>query len=368
MQTLRLITTALLCVTLAACGPPEPQLHAEDAVPENLADWGLIYRDGGSLVWADASAVYDLTTPLFTDYAHKLRTVHVPQGAQIAGDDAGRLRYPVGTVFTKTFYYPKGEAPGQVRKVEFASLDDRGLELRDYRILETRLLVHYESGWKALVYVWDEDQQNARRKITGALFPLTLLGSEGDQQDFAYVVPDANQCQSCHATAFDTRRAEPIGPARADFINRDSPLGSGNQLADWHERGWLATRPDNWPSATEWRNTSESVEARARAYLDINCAHCHSETGAGDTSGLWLDRTASGVHLGWCKPPIAAGQGTGGRRWGIDPGHPDNSILTYRMASRDPGAMMPELGRSLVHEEGLALVRDWITGLEGTCE
>lgn len=368
MWTLRLLTTALLCAALAACKPPEPQLHAEDAIPDSLAAWGLIYRDGGSLVWTDASAVYDLTTPLFTDYAHKLRTVHIPQGAQITSDNAGRMRYPVGTVFTKTFYYTKGEAPGQVRKVELASIDDRGLDLSDYRILETRLLVHYDSGWKALVYVWDEAQQEAKRKITGALFPLSLLDGEGGKQAFAYVVPDANQCQSCHATTFNTRRPEPIGPARADFINRASPISGSNQLADWQERGWLATRPDNWPSATDWRDTSKSVEDRARAYLEINCAHCHSETGAGDTSGLWLDRTALGVHLGLCKPPIAAGQGTGGRRWGIDPGQPDNSILTYRMASRDPGAMMPELGRSLVHDEGLALVRNWISGLDGSCE
>jgi hypothetical protein len=31
-----------------------------------------------------------------------------------------------------------------------------------------------------------------------------------------------------------------------------------------------------------------------------------------------------------------------------------------RLESVDPGVMMPELGRSLVHEEGVALVRRWI--------
>jgi hypothetical protein len=48
----------------------------------------------------------------------------------------------------------------------------------------------------------------------------------------------------------------------------------------------------------------------------------------------------------------------------IAPGRPEASILVHRMASTEPGVMMPELGRSLVHEEGLALVRDYIARME----
>jgi hypothetical protein len=49
------------------------------------------------------------------------------------------------------------------------------------------------------------------------------------------------------------------------------------------------------------------------------------------------------------------------------PGAPDESILIYRVESTDPGSMMPELGRSLVHAEGVALLKDWIAGLDGAC-
>lgn len=359
----------LLPIFAVGCGPVEPRFHGEDAIPEQLADWGIVYRKGDTLQWSEAVEVYDLTTPLFTDYAHKLRTLYVPQGARVSADEEGRLHYPVGTVFSKTFYYPAGAEKGQVRKTDFTDADIRdGVSMTANRVLETRLLVHYESGWKALSYVWNEQQSEARRKITGALFPLTLVDDAGKTQDFHYVVPDANQCTGCHATTFASRESMPIGPARPDFINRDSPLGTGNQLQAWQQKAWLDADHQDWPRATDWRDEKKTIAARARAYLDINCAHCHSETGAGDTSGLWLNKEiAVGTHLGLCKPPIAAGQGTGGRRWGIDPGDPENSILVYRMASRDPGAMMPELGRSLVHEEGLALIRDWISGLEGGC-
>jgi hypothetical protein len=51
-------------------------------------------------------------------------------------------------------------------------------------------------------------------------------------------------------------------------------------------------------------------------------------------------------------------------QFAIDPGNPDRSILLYRMQSADPGVMMPELGRSLVHDEGVAQVRAWIASMD----
>lgn len=72
--------------------------------------------------------------------------------------------------------------------------------------------------------------------------------------------------------------------------------------------------------------------------------------------------------LGMCKPPVAAGRGTGNRPFDVVPGHPDRSILPYRMASTDPGVMMPELGRDLEHKEAVDLIIRYITTLKGACE
>jgi hypothetical protein len=108
--------------------------------------------------------------------------------------------------------------------------------------------------------------------------------------------------------------------------------------------------------------------ARARAYLDINCAHCHSPTGPANTTALTLNPfVPSDRSVGVCKPPVAAGKGTGDRLFGIVPGQPDASIMMYRVASTEGGVMMPELGRSSVHAEGVALLRQWITSLPGHC-
>ena len=38
--------------------------------------------------------------------------------------------------------------------------------------------------------------------------------------------------------------------------------------------------------------------------------------------------------------------------------------MIYRMKSLEPGVMMPEFGRSLQHEEGIALISEWIAGLK----
>ena len=90
--------------------------------------------------------------------------------------------------------------------------------------------------------------------------------------------------------------------------------------------------------------------------------------GPADTSGLDLSIEAtSGPELGVCKLPIAAGSGTGGRLFSIVPGDPDASILLHRVETTNPGAMMPELGRSLQHREGAELLREWIAEMDGAC-
>jgi len=39
-------------------------------------------------------------------------------------------------------------------------------------------------------------------------------------------------------------------------------------------------------------------------------------------------------------------------------------MMIQRMLSKDPGIMMPELGRKLVHKEGIELVSEWIKHME----
>ena len=322
-------------------------------------------RDG-RLVPNDGVLPYDLATPLFTDYAHKLRTVWMPAGksARYQAEDA--MDFPVGTIISKTFYYPRGEGDTVLRSADAGPEADGGLAMDKVRLVETRLLVRRESGWTALPYVWDAQQTEARLMRGGELVALTLAAAGGRSEQVDYLVPDENQCAGCHSTDLKSKAVFPIGP-KARHLNHDFAYADGreNQLAHWRKLGYLTGVPaGELPKNVAWDDPQAPLEARARSYLDINCGHCHSQKGAARTSGMWLDAgTVEPLRLGRCKLPIAAGQGTGDRPWDIAPGAPDDSILTFRMQSTDPGVMMPELGRSIVHDEGVELIRRWIAAM-----
>ena len=121
------------------------------------------------------------------------------------------------------------------------------------------------------------------------------------------------------------------------------------------------------PKIADYNNPKETLDSRARAYLEINCAHCHKPTGPAYTSGLFLNYdNENPEHLGICKSPVAAGKGTGGFLADIVPGNHKASILSFRMESNDAGIRMPELGRSVIHEEGVALINQWIDAMQAS--
>ncbi len=144
-------------------------------------------------------------------------------------------------------------------------------------------------------------------------------------------------------------------------------LGSENQLSFWGRQGWLRGLPkvEAIPRLACWDDArTGSIEQRARAWLDVNCAHCHSPTGPAYNSGLHLSANVDRpVEFGVFKTPVAAGRGSGNLTYDIVPGKPDQSILVFRISSTESGIAMPEFGRSLVHAEGVVLMREWIQGL-----
>ncbi|NUO76285.1 MAG: hypothetical protein HOQ32_09755 [Lysobacter sp.] len=376
---LRICLGLLLLSALAACdrAPAPVRFHAQGQ-PELLSEWGVLRVADHRLRLNDGVVPYELNTPLFTDYAHKLRTVWMPKGVSARYTADGAFEFPVGTVVSKTFYYPRvaGEAADSevVARSDSAEGEfrDGALDLDRVRLIETRLLVRRQEGWIALPYVWNAEQTEAKLMRGGELIALSLQGADGKRESATYQVPDQNQCGGCHGTDIKSKALQPIG-LKARHLNRDFDYvgGRAHQFVHWQQLGYLqgAPTPAAAPHAANWRDQARaSLDERARAYLDINCGHCHSPKGPGNTSGLWLDAaTVEPLRLGRCKLPIAAGKGTGDRRHDIVPGDPDASILVYRMDSDDPSAMMPEVGRSVVHREGVALIRDWIAAQQGDC-
>lgn len=395
---MRLTGLALLLLVCVSCSPqPTVQPFTADRYPEQLSDWGVVTRVGDHLVLGDGVEIYALNTPLFSDYAQKLRTLWLPPDTRARYRDTEPFDFPVGTVVTKTFFYPLANGVAQTSSDWNGSPDS--LDLTKTQLIETRVLVRQADGWDALPYVWDGD--DARLAVTGAIIPVAVRerALEDTVSRFPYVVPGRSDCAGCHATdhtgrgadtgsdgtfsrprdstrpSLDVHPLQPIGLA-ARHLNRPAlPPRMHSQLQHWHALGWLDGLPNEGssgfqrvPANADWQDSAAPLSARARAYLDINCGHCHSRTGAARTSGMWLDAQNTDLrHLGVCKPPIAAGRGSGGHRYGIVPGQPEASILVFRMTTQDPAARMPETGRSLIHAEGVKLISDWVRAQPGSC-
>jgi uncharacterized repeat protein (TIGR03806 family) len=374
----RMVGLVGVLLMLAGCGG-KPAVHFfEEGQPPALDEWHVLRVEGGKLRLNDGVVPYDLNTPLFSDYAHKLRTVWMPQGQAAGYQPEHAFDFPVGTILSKTFYYPLpegGAADGKsVARTppSQSSLEEESLDLAKVRLIETRLLVHRKEGWVALPYVWNREQTAATLKRTGDIVELELVDAAGAREALSYQVPDQNQCGGCHITDNRSRKLLPIGP-KARHLNRDFDYidGRENQLAHLSRVGYLkgAPAPADAPRMADAADLQAPLDARARAYLDVNCGHCHSRTGPAITSGLWLDApTQDHLKLGLCKQPIAAGKGTGNHQYDVLPGDANASILAYRMDSHDPAVMMPEVGRAVIHREGVALIRQWINALEGNCD
>lgn len=318
---------------------------AEETGPTNLSEWG-IYADGASQTTVEGLIEYELEAPLFSDYSTKHRFLRVPDGETIEVGADGRFVFPEGTLVVKTFGFRE--------------------DLRDpsspERIVETRLLERRGGRWIPYVYLWSDDASDAELTRVGARVPVTLIDGAGQTRSFNYRVPSTTQCGNCHGGQGEI---EILGP-RVEQLDRDHDYGAGpeNQLEHLVSVGWLASMPTGPRAFVDPDDATADLEARARSYLHANCAHCHRDGGAADQSGLWLDIDETDeTRLGFCKIPAAAGRGTGGRTVDVWPGDPERSILMFRVESDEPGIKMPELPAVLVHDEGVALLRDWIAAM-----
>src|ERR1700760_3038301 len=113
----RLCPALALCLlaALAGCARARaPVSFIADGRPEHLSDWHLLNVSGGRLAPNAGVLPYDLVTPLFSDYAHKLRTVWMPAGQWARYEADKAFEFPVGTILSKTFYYPRAGAADAV--------------------------------------------------------------------------------------------------------------------------------------------------------------------------------------------------------------------------------------------------------------
>lgn len=320
-----------------------------------LEQWCQVSLVDGDIAPQAGVTPYALNTPLFSDYAMKRRTIWMPSGTFASYDDTNVFEFPDGTVFTKSFGFA----------------DDLRKAQPTIRWVETRVIWKNAGIWQAMSYAWDAAQKTASALPGGEVLSLSWIDVNGQTVTTdGYLVPTVNECFECHQVS---QVFEPIGP-KARNLNGDTmypDAGTQNQLTYWTQYGLLAGAPEASvaPKLPVWNDPSTgTLDQRARAYLESNCAHCHSVTGYAKPYGLYLSTFETNpVSLGICKRPIAAGQGACGLTYDIVPGSPDSSIMNCRVHSAVEVVRMPELGRSVVDVEGAQLITDWLASLAGSC-
>lgn len=327
---------AITCVQ--ACQQQVSQLGPFEFL-DKLSSYGFFVGETKNLQPAARVLHYTLNTPLFTDYALKDRFIVVPANKEMQYKDSGVLDFPDSTFIIKNFAY-RNEAGAKV-------------------MIETRLLFKDPQSheWKVMNYIWDDKQSDATKLIVGKKVPIKFLDDDNQLQQTVYQVPNTNDCKRCHINNSDI---QPIGPKVRN-------MHIGDQLRKWATAGYLKGLPaeEQIPTLPNWQDSAKyTLAERARAYLDVNCAHCHTQTGDAFNTGLFLEYDQHDKNkLGFMKNPVSAGAGAGGMDFDIVPGHAHQSILAYRMNSVEPGTAMPELARTVIHKEGVQLIVEWINSL-----
>ena len=313
----------------------------------NLSEYNFFQEEMKNLTPVFGVLPYELINPLFTDYSIKNRFLWMPQeeSSYYIGDSE-ILNFPTGTILIKNFSY-NGVVPSNERKN-----------------IETRLMIKKADGWIFANYVWNDEQTEAVYNLDGSTVEIEWI-ENSITRTVNYRIPSGSECITCHKV-YDA--SVPVG-VKPTNINKAMNYGDHtmNQIEKWIDYGYLDNAPDNIETMIDWEDPSNSLELRVRSYIDINCAHCHSDNTHCEYRPIRLDfdSTEDLTNLGVCLPPDTdLGNGTD---LIVAPGNVIRSVLHFRMASVEEEYRMPLLGRTLVHQEAVDLVEEWITSLDIDC-
>lgn len=304
--------------------------------PDLLSETGL-FADIDNLVAAPGVLEYDVQMPLWSDGARKRRWIALPGTATIGFDETGSWTFPVGTVLVKHFEIDT--EPGVTRR------------------LETRVLLNTSTGWGGYTYRWNAQETDAQLLDGGESETFDIQGNEGPVS-ITWDYPSRAQCLACHTTA-----AGRVLGLRTQQLNRDFefPLRVDNQLATWSHIGMFdlnLAAPGQYEAFPLLDDPEVAGELRARAYLDVNCAHCHQPTGPTPVDIDLRSQILTSQMNAILVAPSAGDLGQSGA-FLITPGHKESSVLWERLRRLD-GNRMPTLGTHLVHQEAVDLVGQWI--------
>lgn len=288
---------------------------------QKLSEYNIYQGAISDLNPTSSYQLYQLGSELFSDHAKKQRLIYLPPGTQMQKIDDGLPDFPDGTILVKTFYYHK---------------DDRDFT-KGSKIVETRLLIKESGQWNVGTYLWNDNQTDAQLVTAGFNKLVNFIDQEGKPQVIAYQLPSNRACASCHNV---NEVLSPIGPKMRNLnIHTPEVGGTQGQLVYLQSRGILNQFDvSTVGTLPPYQDVRLPLDVRARAYMDINCAHCHDPKGSSPDLNMFY-----GYDLSLEDTKI--------------PEHKESIIQNMVEGS------MPQIGTSVIDEEGSKLIVDYINSL-----
>ena len=305
---------------------------------------------------------YSVNASRWSDGATKERFMALPGTSQIKVGRRRGWKFPEGSVLLQTF-----------------SLELEQGKPASRRRIETRLLTLQADEWAGYSYRWNEEQTDATLvDATGAeqVFQVEASSTPQGKRQQTWRFPSRTECMGCHS-----RAVEYVLGLTTLQMNKEHDYGAvtDNQLRTLEHIGVLSSaRSSRRRSASlvDPHDPTADLDARARSYLHANCHHCHVHEGGGNARfQLEFGGGGRSRRRGRRRGSQLVGATAQHGSFGLDdarlvaPGHPERSVLYFRMAKLGRGRM-PYSGSALLDTAGLDLVYHWIEQLprEGSDE
>jgi uncharacterized repeat protein (TIGR03806 family) len=332
------VPIALFLLQAGCVDQPNPVAPPGGTAPvDRLSQMGIYQGNLADLVPVAGIVAYDVNVSLYADGAQKHRFVFVPPGTHVQ-TTADRWIAPVGAYFIKNFYFQND-----------ARDPSQGIHL-----IETRFLIQGDAGLTVSTYLWNDQQTDAVASGGNVDLPVRWIDQNGVLQDSYFHVPGTSQCQSCH----DDRQ---LG-WRTRQMDHPGSYGDGtsDQISHLIAAGILDQAPPDGGIVLSDPFGTAPLDARARSYLDANCAHCHATVGEASGTGLFWDyEDTTPELLPLCRPSHPVN----GNDHVIVPGHPEQSEFISRMLSSDPFAHMPQGPSHIPDGAAIAVLSQWVSAM-----
>ncbi|WP_439152381.1 PQQ-dependent sugar dehydrogenase [Winogradskyella sp.] len=327
-----------------------------DLFPQTLSETGL-FTDLSTLDVIDGVVQYDLVDSFWSDGALKRRWIAIPNdgthdtpGEQIKYSENGDWEFPIGSVLIKHFDLSVDDSDPNISKK-----------------VETRFSIMGEDGhFYFLTYNWNDNQTDAVLQSVELDEIVDIATTDGGTRTQTWHFPSNTECIACHNSA----NKGAIG-LKTRYLNKDFTYDetniTANQLVTLSHLGIIdeTITDDETSELLTYKSiydTNATLDEKARSYMDLNCAYCHrpdTDNRAAFDLRMINNLAATGLLEAGVLTPLGIPD-----EEIIYPGDASKSILFHRMNSVDQIIMMPPIAKTIIDQDAVDLIEDWIDQLD----